>query len=289
MKDTDWEILCELYKNPNMTKVANCLFMTQPSLTKRLQRMEEEFQIQIVNRSSKGLSFTEEGEYLAKQAQEYMHFLNVTKMTIELMKEKGSKSIVIGSSYTYSRADLPDILVDYREKEPKLSFEIVTEQSNILFRKMLEGSLDVAFIRGDYEGPVHRMLVAKNEAYLCTKNPVHMEDLPHMQFISYKTNDVTKQLIEEWWRNRFGEDMSPGMNVGYIDVAWQLVEKGVGYTICYLPTDFENKYNLCLTPITNQDGSYVIRNTWFVYPKNKRLNKELEDFIKYIEKDVAID
>ena len=40
MKDSDWEILYELYKNPNMTKVANLLYMTQPSLTKRLQHME---------------------------------------------------------------------------------------------------------------------------------------------------------------------------------------------------------------------------------------------------------
>lgn len=35
MKDSDWEILYELYKNPNMTKVANLLYMTQPSLTEK--------------------------------------------------------------------------------------------------------------------------------------------------------------------------------------------------------------------------------------------------------------
>ena len=60
MKDSDWEILYELYRNPNMTKVANLLYMTQPSLTKRLQHMESEFQVTIVNRTPKGLEFTEE-------------------------------------------------------------------------------------------------------------------------------------------------------------------------------------------------------------------------------------
>ena len=40
MKDSDWEILHELYLNPNLTRVANQLYMTQPSLTKRLQHME---------------------------------------------------------------------------------------------------------------------------------------------------------------------------------------------------------------------------------------------------------
>ena len=53
VKDFDWEILYELHKNPNMTKVANLLYITQPSLTKRLQQMESEFQIAIVNRTDR--------------------------------------------------------------------------------------------------------------------------------------------------------------------------------------------------------------------------------------------
>ena len=46
MKDTDWEIIAELHKLPNITKVANKLYMTQPSLTKRLQSIEHEFHVQ---------------------------------------------------------------------------------------------------------------------------------------------------------------------------------------------------------------------------------------------------
>lgn len=37
MKDSDWLILSELYKNPNLTKVAGLLYTTQPSLTKRIR------------------------------------------------------------------------------------------------------------------------------------------------------------------------------------------------------------------------------------------------------------
>ena len=51
MKDSDWLILSELYKNPNMTKVADLLYTTQPSMTKRLQHMEEEFGVTIVDRT----------------------------------------------------------------------------------------------------------------------------------------------------------------------------------------------------------------------------------------------
>ena len=43
MKDTDWIILNELYKEPNLTKVSEKLYYSQPSLTKIIQNIEEEF------------------------------------------------------------------------------------------------------------------------------------------------------------------------------------------------------------------------------------------------------
>ena len=58
MKDSDWLILSELYKNPNLTKVAELLYTTQPSLTKRIRHIEEEFGVTIVSRLPKGLRFT---------------------------------------------------------------------------------------------------------------------------------------------------------------------------------------------------------------------------------------
>ena len=288
MKDSDWEILYELYKNPNMTKVANLLYMTQPSLTKRLQHMELEFQVTIVNRTPKGLEFTEEGEYLGKQAEKYLDFLKETKDRIKEYQENSEGIITIGSSYTYSKYTLTDLLVKYRQKHPNVEFNIINEQSNILFRKMLEDSIDVGFIRGDYEGAVNKTLIGKNEAYLVTKDPVSIEDLPGMQRIGYKTNDRTKELLDGWWKNQFRTEAPGSMVVGYIDVSWQLIHKGLGYTICFLPDNFENTYDLCLTPLKYKDGTSVIRNTWFIYSKNKRITKVLEEFIHYIESEITV-
>ena len=71
-------------------------------------------------------------------------------------------------------------------------------------------------------------------------------------------------------------------------MSWQLIHKGLGYTICFLPDNFENTYDLCLTPLKYKDGTSVIRNTWFIYSKNKRITKVLEEFIHYIESEITI-
>lgn len=284
MRDSDWEILYELHKNPNMTKVANLLYMTQPSLTKRLRHIEEELQTTIVNRTPKGLEFTNEGNYLAEQSEKYLDFLKQIKENLKEMKESTGREIIIGSSYTFSKYMLSDLLLGYRKEHPHINFSIINEQSNVLFRKMLDESIDVGFIRGDYEGPVNRTLVDKNKAYLVTKDSVELSCLKDMQYLGYKTNDRTAEILNDWWKDRFNTVFPSGMVVGYVDVAWQLISRGVGYTICFLPDNFENTYNLSLMPLTYKDGREVTRNTWFIYSKNKRLSDYLEEFVDYVEK-----
>ena len=93
MKDFDWELLHELYKNPNLTKVANVLYITQPTLTKRLQHIEAEFDVTIVERTPKGLEFTPEGKYLAEQAEVYLRFLKQTRSHLEQMRENGGEIV----------------------------------------------------------------------------------------------------------------------------------------------------------------------------------------------------
>lgn len=284
MRDSDWEILYELHKNPNMTKVANLLYMTQPSLTKRLRHIEEELQTTIVNRTPKGLEFTNEGNFLAEQSARYLDFLKQVKENLKEMKESTGREIIIGSSYTFSKYMLSDLLLGYRKEHPHINFSIINEQSNILFRKMLDESIDVGFIRGDYEGAVNRTLVDKNKAYLVTKESIELSCLQDMQYLGYKTNDRTAEILNDWWKDRFNTAFPSGMIVGYVDVAWQLISRGVGYTICFLPDNFENTYNLSLMPLIYKDGREVTRNTWFIYSKNKRLSEYLEEFVDYVEK-----
>ena len=78
-----------------------------------------------------------------------------------------------------------------------------------------------------------------------------------MQRIDYKTNDKSKEILDEWWKNTYGNNPPVGMFAGYVEFAWQLVDKGLGYACCFLPEGFEKVYNLCLTPILDDDGYHA--------------------------------
>ncbi len=225
---------------------------------------------------------------MAEQAQKHLAFMKETKETIASFKETKEEVICVGAAYTYAKYKLSDILAGYMLRHPEVQFDVKSDQSHLLFRKMLEQSVDVAFIRGDYEGAINKIPVGRTEAYLVTKEPVELSDLPKMQRIDYRTNDKTKELLDQWWERTFSKPVISGMEVGYIDFSWQLIKRGLGYTICFLPDNFVNEYDLCVEPLVNPDGSRVVRTDWFLYPKEKRISPVLENFIDYIEREIKL-
>lgn len=284
MKDTDWEILYELYQNKNITKVAALMYMTQPSITKRIKQIEAEFGAKVIDRTPHGIVFTETGTFLAGQAEKYIELKHETESGIRKLQSQNSCKIRIGSPYTYSKFELTDFFAEYLMQHPGVWMDVVNETSDNVLKMVLEGEADGGFVRGDYDVEVNRILVARDEGYLITKDPVAIEELPSLMKIGYKSNANTQRLLESWWRERFHADMPRCNCTGYMDFAWRLIAREGGYTLSFLPAEYKNEYNLCLTPLVREDGTLVVRNTWFVYPKEKIVNEEMKRFICYMQK-----
>lgn len=282
MRDKDWQLLYELHKTPNITRVADKLYMTQPTLTKRLQAIEAELQVRVVDRSVKGVKFTPEGEFLAKRAEKYMSFMEELYRDLRTLKEERRQSITIGSSYTFSRCRLPEILSRYYLQNPDARVTIVNDQSDVLYRRLLDGELDVAFIRNDFEGPVRRTLLEKSPGYIISKEPVELKELENMPFIEYRTNNKTRELLDRWWYERFTGERNTRMNAGYVDFVWGFLEKGNSYTLCFSPDMPKAGGQFCFQPMVYLDGTPVVRNTWFVCRAGNRQTPAAEEFERFV-------
>lgn len=289
MKDTDWQILSELYKNPNITRVAERLYKTQSAITKRLQSMEEGFGTRIVERTSKGLVFTETGAFLAKQAEKYLRLEEETRQGLRDLQAAETQSMVIGSAYTYTKYSLDQVLRPFSAKHPQVSYRIVNKQSDLLHDMLLSGEIDAAFIRSDYYKGVNRILVDYTQAYCVTREPIALSMLPRLTRVGYQTNDLTNAQVAEWWEDCFGTPLpAVSVDAGYIEFAFRNVLAGNTYMLCFLPDNFVNEYGLCLTPLIKSSGSPVMRRSWFIYPQDKRRSALMEEFIRYVETEVAV-
>ncbi len=291
MRDSDWQIIYELYQTLNMTKAANRLFMSQPALSKRIQLMENEFQVKIVERTPKGLVFTKAGKILARNSEEYINLSERMNRQLRLLKESEYTIITLGIPYSYSRSVLTDILFPYSQQKNKVRFEIVNDASDRLFAKVCDGDVDVAFVRGDYENDeMEQYMIEESRGYILTRDKIEIEDLPQMARLTYLSNDRSRALIQEWWFEHFKEPIPDGFSAGnYLDVAWQLAAKGMGYVCCFLPDGFENTYGLVMTPMLHKDQSPVKRKSWLVHGDIRGMSLELRKFVRYMKDTIVLE
>ena len=289
MRDSDWRIIYELHQNPSITKVSGLLYKSQSAITKRLQSMEEELACRIVERTPQGVTFTKEGEFLFQMAEKHLQLENEIQEGLRLLREQNKETIIIGSAYTYTKYSLYDVLNPFTAAHPNISIRVINKQSNLLYEMLMEGKLDVAFIRSDYSANVYHDLIDHTAAYCVTRGPVDLARLPLMERVAYQTNQKTTEKIEEWWKNRFDTELpEPTEDVGYIEFAFRSIAEGNKYLLCFLPDNFVNEYNLTLTPLLTKDGKQISRNSWFIYKKEKNRRAVVDKLIRYIENDVKI-
>ena len=289
MKDSDWRIINALHETQSITKIAAMMYKSQSAITKRLQIMEQELDCRIVERTPLGVVFTKEGEFLYKESVKHIEFENEVLEGLRLIKEQTKESIIIGSAYTYTKYTLYDALDDFVKSHPNVSVRVVNKQSDLLYNMLMEGKLDVAFIRSDYTENVYHELVDHTDGYIVSRDPGELSDLSHMERVAYQTNVKTEQKIADWWQEQFGTMIPEASeDVGYIEFAFRNISSGNKYLLCFLPDNFVNEYNLSLQPMLKADGSRVSRKTWFIYKKEKNRRAIVDELINYVDKNVKI-
>lgn len=264
MKESDWLILDTLYREQSITKAADVLFMTQPSLTKRLKKIEMELDTTIVIRNPRGIVFTPQGEYLAKKAQEMLKtFTEIRHAVIEL-NQGYTGSLKIGVTNSFGRFTLPGILNHYKTDHPSVKFDIVSGLSSEVVAMVQKKERYIGFIRGDhpFEGIKH--LISVDPGYIVTKSEVQLDDLPHIPRIEYELDPLTVGLLDEWWYDHFSVPPLRGMIVNHGDTCREMIVNGLGYGAFLVPDFLNGANHLYKIPMLTKDNKPVTRNTWMV-------------------------
>jgi DNA-binding transcriptional LysR family regulator len=285
MTDLDWRIIVTMYEQKNVTDTAALLFMSQPTLTKRLQKIEAELGITLAVRNKKGVTFTPEGEYLASQAVKIMNLLKETKDGLSAIKGNKESIIKIGATNAFSRFFLPTILQKIKEVDKNIDFEITTDYSHKISKAVEHNKLDIGFIFGDIPFNGHKYHLGVNHAVLVCSKPFTLKDLPNMKRIDYSKDAFTQNLIDCWWREHFNSPPRVSMTATNGDTCREMVVNGLGYAIFTVEEFVANDNRLYKVPMTNLDGSPFVRNLWMIYKEDYAKNKTLYNFVNIIKDD----
>lgn len=147
----DLEYLVALEEEKHFRKAAERCFVSQPTLSGQIQKLENELGVILIERTSRKVLFTPAGEAIAKQARLVLRDVHELKEQARHFAEPMSGEIHIGLIPTVGPYLLPLIIQDLRAQFPKLEFYLYEEQTHSLLKRLEEGELD-CLILAELEG-----------------------------------------------------------------------------------------------------------------------------------------
>ncbi|MBT2701251.1 LysR family transcriptional regulator [Bacillus sp. ISL-40] len=284
MDERDWLVLQTLYKEKNITKAAQHLYISQPALTNRLQQLEKEFGITIVNRGRRGVQFTPQGEYLAKSAHEMLLNIQKIKENVLNMEDNVAGTLRLGVSTFFTDYMLPNLLKLFKERYPTIEFKVTTGFSSHIAHLIYNQDVHIGIVKGDFSWKDHKHLLFEETICIASKEKIDIHNLPNLPRIDYHTDPLLKNSINNWWSEHFTQPPLVSIEVDKVDTCKKMVVNGLGYAI--LPSLILNDVNdVYKTDITTIDGNPIVRKTWMFYHKDSLELNIVKAFVEFMENE----
>lgn len=283
MEDRDWVLLLVLFRHKNITRAAQELFISQPSLTKRLQDIEKEFGAIIVHRGRRGVQFTPEGEYLAKSADQILRNLRNIKEHVQNMGTSVvAGTLRLGVSNYFTKYQLPGILKVFKNQYPQVDFQVTTGWSRDVFNMVYNQDVHIGFVRGDYQWPGKKHLLFEEALCIASKDEFELKDLPRLPRIDYRTESLFKGMIDNWWAANFEQPPYVGMVVDKVDTCKEMIINGLGFAIVprFILNDVQD---LHIIDMKDKKGNPILRKTWMFYHEEALEMKIVKRFVDLVE------
>lgn len=133
-------------REENITKASEVLHITQPTLSRQLSQMEEEIGVKLFNRGSRKITLTNEGILLRRRAEEILQLVDKTEKELIEQDEQVEGKISIGCGEIASVQLLPQLFREFREKYPRISFDIFTATADLVKEQMDKGLIDIGLL-----------------------------------------------------------------------------------------------------------------------------------------------
>lgn len=263
MDEKDYELLLELNESKNITKTAQKLYMTQPAITKRIQKMEEELQCTLFLRSKKGILFTPAGEQILPYASEILANSRKLKEQVSACQNQVCGTLRLGSSLNFSHYQLPRIIKAYTDRYPLVDVQITTGQSKHLFQLLNRDEIAIAIMRGRYVWDEAIQLISSEPmCFVCSKEN-QGRSLSEYSYICRHTDSDLSARIDRWLTAHDLAQIRPHMWIDSIDTCKEMARYGLGW--CILPRICLDDFDGYIEELYMEDGSPFLRNTYVLY------------------------
>lgn len=144
MTITQLHYVLAVAEHKNFTKAAQKVFVTQPTLSMQIQKLEEELEVTIFDRTKKPIQLTEVGQKIVQQARNIVNESDRIQDIVDQQKGFIGGIFRLGVIPTVMPTLLPMFIGSFMKKYPKVKLKIEELHTEAILEKLKEGHLDAA-------------------------------------------------------------------------------------------------------------------------------------------------
>lgn len=274
-------------REQNMTRAAEHLHVTQPTLSKQLKQLEEEIGKKLFIRSNYNIKLTDEGILLRKRAEDILNMVDKTVEEFQSLDDITGGDIYIGAAESNGLTAFMQVLKQLQERYPNVRFHIYSSGTDAIDERLDKGLLDFALVveevdllKYNYlkiESKDRWGLIMPKEDKLAQKETIQKDDLLGLPLICSRQSMT--QEMPKW----FGETLDKLHIVGTYDLIFNatlMVKEKIGYALGFeglVNTGSDSK--LCFRPLDPVLVSpmYIIWKKYQIFsPVAQKLLEEIE-------------
>lgn len=130
----------------SFNKAAEVLYLSQPSVTARIQSLERELNCKLFDRLGKGIQITEEGKRFLPYAQQILMTYQKGKLHITQNKSL-PEELRIGCTASVSNYTIPELIPRLKQKFPNIHYKLLTGTTDDIIGKVVNKEVDIGFVR----------------------------------------------------------------------------------------------------------------------------------------------
>ncbi|WP_046214189.1 LysR family transcriptional regulator [Paenibacillus wulumuqiensis] len=186
----------------HMTEAAQQLHVTQSSLSKTIQRLEEDLDVPLFDRTGRNLRLNESGRRFLRRAEKALFELEQGRQEIRDLAHIQQSTLELAVT---TASTLPGILQEFRKKRPEIQFHVQMLATEDMVTLLQRGEVDLCLssppIHGEdiecqivYNDPI--LLAVPEGHHFSDRQSISLEELEDEWFVGVKQGYGTRDLVD---------------------------------------------------------------------------------------------
>ena len=291
----DWDklkIFHAVAEAGNFTKATYILNLSQSAISRQIQSLEQELKTQLFERHARGLSLTENGEYLFKTAHEVISKLKDVESTLMEKKDKPSGKLTVTTFVSFGTTWLTPRIQEFMKLNPEIEIELIFDDKE-LDLSTRQADIGIWSRRPKQLNYIQKKITdIHNHIYVSVKYiekngyPKNLSELNKHNFISYGRGAPTPVFNPDWALKlglKEGKKRKPIMKVNSVYGLFLAVQSGVG--LAALPDYLTSKVPNIVRVLPEVEGP--VTHAHFVYPQSLKNLAKIVAFRNFLYSKVS--